>query len=49
MSAVLSALPVASPGQISALLFLFAVAVVVLFVIDDDDLPGPRLCRVGTR
>ena len=31
MSAVLSALLVASPGQISALLFLFAVAVVILF------------------
>jgi hypothetical protein len=25
---------------------LFAVAIVVLIVIDDDDLPGPRLCRV---
>ncbi|MDQ2969708.1 MAG: hypothetical protein M3R62_00770 [Acidobacteriota bacterium] len=49
MIAVLSALVVATPGQITALLFLFAVAVVILFVIDDDDLPGPRLCRVHTR
>lgn len=37
----------ASPGAVSVLLFLFAVAVVVLFIIDDDDLPGPRLCRVA--
>ena len=49
MITVLSALVVATPGQITALLFLFAVAVVILFVIDDDDLPGPRLCRVPTR
>jgi hypothetical protein len=49
MSVVLSALVVATPGQISAMLFLFAVAVVILLVIDDDDLPGPRLCRVPTR
>ena len=49
MIAVLSALVVATPGQITALLFLFAVAVVILFVIDDDDLPGPRLCRVPNR
>lgn len=49
MIAVLSALVVATPGQITALLFLFAVAVVILFVIDDDDLPGPRLCRIPTR
>ncbi len=38
------------PSEIPALLILLAVAVaVVLFVIDDDDLPGPRLCRVHTR
>jgi hypothetical protein len=37
----------ASPGEISLVLLLFAVAVV-----DDqnydDDLPGPRLCRVAS-
>ena len=44
---LLSAPRLATPGEISAILLLFAVAVVVvLILIDDDDLPGPRLCRV---
>ncbi len=34
-------------GEISAILLLFAVALVVVLAIDDDDLPGPRLCRVA--
>jgi hypothetical protein len=47
LAALLSAPLLASPGEISAVLLLFAVAVVVvLILIDDDDLPGPRLCRV---
>jgi hypothetical protein len=38
------------PSEFPAVLILLAVAVaVVLFVIDDDDLPGPRLCRVTSR
>lgn len=28
-------------------LFVLAVAFVVALFIDDDDLPGPRLCRVA--
>ena len=28
-------------------LFVLAVAVVLALFIDDDDLPGPRLCRVA--
>ncbi len=35
-----------SPGAWAPFLLLFGVALVVLIVIDDDDLPGPRLCRV---
>ncbi|MEO8189676.1 MAG: hypothetical protein ABI682_04990 [Acidobacteriota bacterium] len=35
------------PGQVSGVLLLFAIAVVVVLAIDDDDLPGPRLCRVA--
>lgn len=34
------------PGEVPAVLLLFAIAVVVVLAIDDDDLPGPRLCRV---
>ena len=32
-----------------ALIVLRAGAVVGILVIDDDDLPGPRLCRVSAR
>jgi len=32
-----------------AALFLLAIAIVVAVLIDDDDLPGPRLCRLPTR
>ncbi|MCA1582096.1 MAG: hypothetical protein LC796_12055 [Acidobacteria bacterium] len=35
------------PGEVSAVLLLFAIAVVVVLAIDDDDLPGPRLCRIA--
>lgn len=44
---VLLALLEATPGEVSAILFIFAIAVVVILIIDDDDLPGPRLCRVS--
>ncbi len=35
------------PGEVSAVLLLFAIAVVFVLAIDDDDLPGPRLCRIA--
>ena len=50
MSAVLllvTALFSTVSGEVSAVLLLFAIAVVVVLAIDDDDLPGPRLCRVA--
>ncbi|MEP6800695.1 MAG: hypothetical protein ABJC07_02065 [Acidobacteriota bacterium] len=50
MSAVvflLAALFSTVPGEVSAVLLLFAIAVVVVLAIDDDDLPGPRLCRIA--
>jgi hypothetical protein len=37
------------PAAAPFVLLLLGVAVVVLFVIDDDDLPGPRLCRVSAQ
>ncbi|MEO8431848.1 MAG: hypothetical protein ABI592_10100 [Acidobacteriota bacterium] len=43
-------LPSILPSQLPALLILLALALAVaLFVIDDDDLPGPRLCRAVSR
>lgn len=50
MTAIWAGLAAMSPSQLPAVLILLAVAVaVVMFVIDDDDLPGPRLCRVPSR
>jgi hypothetical protein len=37
------------PAAAPIVLLLLGVAAIVLFVIDDDDLPGPRLCRVAAR
>jgi hypothetical protein len=39
---------IAESAGASIALFIFAVAVVVAIFIDDDDLPGPRLCRVAS-
>lgn len=33
-------------GEVGATLLVLIVGLVIAFLIDDDDLPGPRLCRV---
>ena len=35
-------------GEVGATLLVLIVGIVIAFLIDDDDLPGPRLCRVPT-
>ena len=34
-------------GEVGATLLVLVVGIVIAFLIDDDDLPGPRLCRVA--
>jgi len=34
-------------GEIGATFLVLIVGFVIAFLIDDDDLPGPRLCRVA--
>lgn len=33
-------------GEVGATFFILLLGIVIAFLIDDDDLPGPRLCRV---
>ncbi len=36
-------------GEVGATLLVLVVGIVIAFLIDDDDLPGPRLCRVANQ
>ena len=36
-------------GEVGATLLVLIVGLVIAFLIDDDDLPGPRLCRVASQ
>jgi hypothetical protein len=36
-------------GEVGASLLVLVLGIVIAFLIDDDDLPGPRLCRVAGR
>jgi hypothetical protein len=36
----------AGPGEIGGALLVLLLAIVIAIFVDDDDLPGPRLCRV---
>ncbi len=40
---------ITGPGEVGAALLVFVVAIVIAIFVDDDDLPGPRLCRVEAR
>jgi hypothetical protein len=36
-------------GELGATFLVLIVGIVIAFLIDDDDLPGPRRCLVPTR
>jgi hypothetical protein len=36
-------------GEVGASLLVLVLGIVIAFLIDDDDLPGPRLCRVASQ
>jgi hypothetical protein len=47
---LLSLLRIEGPSDVAAVLLVLAFAILVIaFLIDDDDLPGPRLYRVPVK